>query len=56
MSSFGQGWDGACPAQWLCQLLQHSQAKETPMTLQLLGKALQRNVRLDIGNEKNSWE
>lgn len=32
MSSFGQGWDGACPAQWLCQLLQQSQAEETPMT------------------------
>lgn len=46
MGSFGQGWDGAC------QLLQQSQSKETPMTPQLLGKALQRNVRLDIGNEK----
>lgn len=54
MSSFGQGWDGR--ARRLCQLLQQSQAEETPVTPQLLGKALQRNVRLETGNEKNSWE
>lgn len=50
----GLGWEGteAVPA----PPAEPSRGDTCDPPPQLLGKALQRNVRLETGNEKNSWE